>query len=136
MRQAQVLVVADHEAVRAWLRRIVERHPDLSLTGAVPTLRDAVVLARSLRPDVVVLDDRLPEIETVVACRRLLAVQPRAAVVLLTSLDDEHTDLEQVLSGAAGVVLRGADPELVAATLVEAVPTDVRPASVRPGGSP
>ncbi len=120
MGEVRVLVVVDHEAVRSWLRRIVERHPGMALRASVATLEPAVTAVRDARPDVVVLDDRLPGVPAVLACRRLLAVEPHTAVLFLSSLDDDAATLVRTLSGSAGVLLRGASADDVVTTLLDA----------------
>ena len=108
----RVMLVDDHEVVRAGLRSLVEAEDDLEVVAEAGTAADAVLRARSYKPEVVVMDVRLPDRSGVEACRDIRTERPEIAVLMLTSFSDDEALLEAVLAGASGYLLkqvRGAD---------------------------
>jgi two-component system, NarL family, response regulator DevR len=81
----RILIVDDHEVVRHGLRQVLEREPDMEIIGEAGTGLDAVRMAASERPDVVLLDAKLGDVDGAAVCRRVLAVSPATAVVVLTA---------------------------------------------------
>ena len=106
------VVVADDQAViRAALTALLEEDPDVSVVGGAVDGLDAVRMARSLCPDVVLMDIRMPGIDGLEATRRIRSRVPEVAVVMLTTYDlDEHV-FDAVRAGAAGFFLKDGDAE-------------------------
>lgn len=102
----RVLLVDDHEMVRVGLRALLRRAEDLEIVGEVGTMADAIAEAARLRPDVVLMDLRLPDGSGVEACREILSAQPRLKVLVLTSYPDEHAVMSTIMAGAAGYLLK------------------------------
>ena len=128
-----VLLVDDQALVRAGLRLILEAEPDLEVPGEAGDGVEAVRSAVELRPDVVLMDIRMPLLDGIAATQRLLQRVPRTRVVMLTTFDLDEYVVEAFRAGASGFVLKTAPPEqLVAAvrtiTLGEAL---LAPASTR-----
>jgi DNA-binding NarL/FixJ family response regulator len=112
----RVLVVDDHEVVRQGLVALLERRSGFDVVGQAGTVRDAVDLARRTRPDLVVMDVRLPDGTGIEACRDIRADIPDCRVVMLTSYPDEEAVLSSIIAGARGYVLKQVPGrELVAA---------------------
>jgi len=111
-----VLLVDDHSLVRRGFRRMLEDEADISVVGEASDGKEAVELARSLRPQVVVMDCALPEINGLEATRRILQFAPETLVLML-SMHTEETWVKQAMeAGARGYVLKNAmDLELGAA---------------------
>lgn len=111
-----VLLVDDHSLVRRGFRRMLEDEADISVVGEASDGKEAVELARSLKPRVVVMDCALPEINGLEATRRILKFAPETLVLML-SMHTEDTWVRQALeAGARGYVLKNAmDLELGAA---------------------
>jgi DNA-binding NarL/FixJ family response regulator len=110
------LLLADDEAmVRKGLRLVLEAEDDLQVVGEAADGIEAIEETQRLRPDVVLMDVRMPRLDGVEACRRLVA-ESHAKVVVLTTFDlDEHL-FEAVRAGASGFLLKASPPEeLVAA---------------------
>jgi len=111
-----VLLVDDHALVRRGFRRMLEDEEDITVKGEASDGEEAVRLARSLKPDVIVMDCALPGVNGLVATRRILEHDPKAAVLML-SMHSEDTWVRQALeAGARGYMLKNAvDLELVEA---------------------
>lgn len=101
-----VLLVDDHEVVRIGLRTLLDRRKDLHVVAAVATAEEAIAEAARSRPDVVVMDVRLPERSGIEACRDIRSSLPATRVVMLTSYPDEDAVLASILAGASGYLLK------------------------------
>lgn len=111
-----VLLVDDHALVRRGFRRLLEDEPDIVVRGEASDGEEAVELAKTLHPDVVVMDCALPGVSGLVATRRILE-DNKAVAVLMLSMHSEDTWVRQALeAGARGYMLKNAvDLELVTA---------------------
>jgi len=111
-----VLLVDDHALVRRGFRRMLEDEEDITVKGEASDGEEAVRLARALKPDVIVMDCALPGVNGLVATRKILEHNPKAAVLML-SMHSEDTWVRQALeAGARGYMLKNAvDLELVTA---------------------
>jgi len=114
--QISVLLVDDHSLVRRGFRRMLEDEPDIHVIGEASDGLEAVNLARSLKPQVIVMDCALPEINGLQATRKILEFAPQTLVLML-SMHTEETWVRQAMeAGARGYVLKNAlDLELGAA---------------------
>jgi DNA-binding NarL/FixJ family response regulator len=111
-----VLIVDDHPVVRAGLAGILAGEADLSVVGEAASAAEAVTVATALQPDVVLMDLRMPGGDGVTATTGVLAVAPRARVVVLTTYESDADILRAVEAGAAGYLLKdAARTDLVAA---------------------
>jgi len=108
--QYRVMLVDDHEIVRRGLRTVLEERPEIAVVGEAGTVRESVALAEQLRPDVIVMDLRLPDGSGVEACREIRSRIEDAKVLILTSHADEDALFSAVLAGAAGYVLKDLNP--------------------------
>ncbi|MFC5137315.1 response regulator [Actinomycetospora rhizophila] len=108
----RVFLVDDHEVVRRGVAGLLSDEPDLEVVGEAGTVAEALVRVDAVRPDVAVLDVRLPDGNGVELCRELRSRRPELACLMLTSFTDEQAILDAVLAGAAGYVIkdvRGSD---------------------------
>ena len=105
-RKIGVLLVDDHEVVRVGLRSLLSRERGIAVVGEAGTAEAAVAQAAALRPDVVVLDVRLPDRNGVEACREIRSADPRVHVIMLTSYADEEAVFSSILAGASGYLLK------------------------------
>ncbi|MFI6866077.1 response regulator [Nocardia sp. NPDC050406] len=101
-----VVLVDDHEVVRVGLRDLIESTDDLVVVGEAGTYAEAKRRLPPLRPDVAVLDVRLPDGSGVELCRELLAASPRTRCLMLTSFVDESSMIGAVLAGASGFLVK------------------------------
>jgi two-component system response regulator DevR len=112
----RILIADDHEVVRIGLAALLDRQEGFAVIGEAGTGEEAARLARVLRPDVVVMDIRMPGGSGTDACRAIREGSPATPVIMLTSYADEEALFEAIAAGAAGYVLKriGSD-ELVQA---------------------
>jgi len=102
----KILLVDDHQVVRLGVRALIDDHPRMQVVGEAGTVREAVLQAERLVPDIVVLDMRLPDGRGVDACRQIKASHPQTRVIVLTSFPDEEAILDAIANGADGYVLK------------------------------
>lgn len=102
----RVLLVDDHEVMRLGLRGVLEQRPRLQVVGEAGTVAEAVAAALEHRPDVVVMDIRLPDGSGVEACREIRAELPRTRVIMLTSFTNDEAVFSSIMAGAAGYLLK------------------------------
>lgn len=105
-RPIRVFLVDDHEVVRRGLRDLLESEPDIEVAGEAGTFAQAVARGPALRPDVAVLDVRLPDGDGIGVCRELRSRMPELACLMLTSFDDDDALLDAIMAGASGYVLK------------------------------
>ncbi|MFH8253939.1 response regulator [Streptomyces roseolus] len=115
----RVFLVDDHEVVRRGLRDLIDDEPDMRVVGEASTADQALARGPALRPDVAVLDVRLPDGDGIAVCRELRSRMPELACLMLTSFDDEDALLDAIMAGAAGYVLK----QIKGSDLVSAVRT-------------
>ncbi len=102
----KVLLADDHVVVRAGTRQLIERHPDITVVGEASNGQEAVQLAADLRPDVIVMDVRMPGMGGIEATRRIKETHPDMAVLVLTAHDDDEYVFALLQAGANGYLLK------------------------------
>jgi DNA-binding NarL/FixJ family response regulator len=115
----RVFLLDDHEVVRRGVHDLLDAEPDLTVVGEAGTAEQALVRVPALRPQVAVLDVRLPDGDGVSVCRELRSRMPGLACLMLTSFDDEEALLDAIMAGASGYVLK----QITGTDLVNAVRT-------------
>jgi DNA-binding NarL/FixJ family response regulator len=113
----RVLLVDDHEVIRVGLRTVFGQTQGVAVIGEAGTMAEAVQQAQRLKPDVILMDVRLPDGSGVDACREILGALPGTRVIFLTSYADDDSVLAAVLAGAHGYVLK----EIDSPALLEAI---------------
>jgi DNA-binding NarL/FixJ family response regulator len=117
----RVLLADDQGLVRAGFRMILRAEPDIEVVGEAADGREAVEQARVLKPDVVLMDIRMPELDGIEATRRVTALDPPARVLVLTTFDLDEYVYESLRAGASAFLLKDApEQQLVAAVRVVA----------------
>lgn len=120
MKPIRVLLAEDHTVVREGLRALLDAEGDIQVVGEAETGRQAVVQARKLRPDVVVVDIAMPLLNGLEATRQILKAQPGARVLILSAHgDDAYVEQAQAL-GAAGYLLKQTSAQVLAQAVREA----------------
>ena len=105
-RPLRLLLVDDHEVVRQGLAALLARRPAFQVVAEAGTVAEALAAARRFRPDLVIMDVRLPDGTGIEACRDIRAEMPETRVVMLTSYPDEEAVLAAILAGASGYLLK------------------------------
>jgi DNA-binding NarL/FixJ family response regulator len=106
----RVVIADDHAVVRAGLSQLLATFPEVELVGVAADGEEAVALAAEHCPDVVLMDLEMPTVDGIEATRRIRAAQPEVAVVVLTSFSDRDRILRALDAGAAGYLLKDAEP--------------------------
>jgi len=101
-----VFLLDDHEVVRRGVKDLLETAPDIRVVGEAGTVSSALARIPALRPDVAVLDVRLPDGDGVSVCREIRSKMPEVACLMLTSFGDDEALFNAIMAGAAGYVLK------------------------------
>ena len=106
MEKIRILIADDHAFVREGTRRILEQEPDLEVVAEAGNGEEAVALASDLKPDVAIIDVAMPKLDGIEATRRIKALCPAVAVLVLSAYDDDQFVFGLLEAGAAGYLLK------------------------------
>jgi two-component system, NarL family, response regulator NreC len=106
MKRVAVLLADDHALIRAGLRLVVQLHPEFTVVGEADDGRQAVAMTQSLKPDVVVMDIGMPNLNGIEACRQIRESLPETQVVMLSMHSDEGYVLQALKAGARAYLLK------------------------------
>jgi DNA-binding NarL/FixJ family response regulator len=106
----RVLIADDHGVVREGLRAVLGSEPDVEVVGEAATGNEVVEQAAEVRPDAILMDIQMPDVNGIEATRRILEVDPEVGVVVLTMFEDDDSVFSAMRAGARGYVLKGAPP--------------------------
>jgi DNA-binding NarL/FixJ family response regulator len=112
-----VLIADDQALVRLGLRKILETEPETTVVGEAADGEDAVAAARRLRPELVLMDVRMPVLDGIEATRRIIAAQPDTRVLILTTFGLDGYVYDSLRAGASGFMLKDAPPEEIVAAV-------------------
>jgi DNA-binding NarL/FixJ family response regulator len=118
---ARLLVVDDHDLMRETTQLMLEGQPDLEVVGEAVNGRQALELCRQLRPDLVLMDVRMPEMDGLAATRAIKEELPEISVLLVTAHESDDYRREGASAGAAGYVLKDAPRRQLLETVREAL---------------
>ena len=107
----KVLLVDDHELVRMGIKRLLQDVQGFKVVGVAGTGEEAIVLAKELNPDVVIMDVHMPGIGGLEATRKMIRHNPDIKILALTIYEDEPYPSRLLQAGAAGYITKGSDPE-------------------------
>jgi DNA-binding NarL/FixJ family response regulator len=114
MKPTRVLIADDHPVVRDGLRLALQLLPDAEVVGEAATGAEAIEAAVRLRPDVVIMDLHLPDMNGIEATRSILGASPDVAVLVVTMFDEDASVYAALRAGARGYLLKGADQDQIA----------------------
>jgi DNA-binding NarL/FixJ family response regulator len=103
----RVFLLDDHEVMRLGLRMVLSAESDMEVVGDAATVASALVRLPAVRPQVAVLDVRLPDGDGISACREIRSMLPDVACLMFTAYEDDQALLGAVMAGAAGYLLKG-----------------------------
>jgi DNA-binding NarL/FixJ family response regulator len=112
-----VLIADDQALVRVGLRKILESEPEMTVLGEAEDGQEAVAAARRLRPEVVLMDIRMPVLDGIEATRRIIAARPVTRVLILTTFGLDTYVYDALRAGASGFMLKDAPPEEIGAAV-------------------
>lgn len=105
-KKTQVMIADDHQIIRDGLRVLINRQKDMEVAGEAETGREAVQLARELRPDVIIMDVTMPELSGIDATRLIMAGGEKIKIIGLSMHSDRSFILGMLMSGACGYLLK------------------------------
>ena len=106
----RVLVADDDALMRAGLAAVLSSDPSIEVVGEASTGREAIALARGRRPDVILMDVRMPDLDGIAATRELSATLPSARVLILTTFEEDDYIFGGLRAGASGFLLKRTRP--------------------------
>ena len=107
----RILIVDDHELIRMAIQQFLANQPDLEVVGTATDGATAIRLSTELKPDVILMDLAMPEVDGVEATRQITALLPDTRVLVLTSFSDRERILDAIDAGAVGYLLKDAAPD-------------------------
>jgi DNA-binding NarL/FixJ family response regulator len=116
-RQIRVALVDDQALFRAGIRMLVESQPDLAFVGEAGNGKEAVAMVAGSRPDVVLMDIRMPVMDGIAATVEIMATPRPPRVIVLTTFDLDEAATRAIRGGASGFLLKDADPEFLLAAI-------------------
>src|SRR6266496_5218092 len=106
----RVLLADDHDILRQDLKMLLSMHQEMQVVGEARTGREAIVLTQEIKPDVVVMDISMPDMDGLEACQLIRSQQPATQVLMLTMHESEEYFLQALRMGAAGYLVKKAAP--------------------------
>lgn len=123
--RARILLVDDHDLTRAGLRMVVGRDPGLEVIGEARDGLEAIEMAQTLQPDLVLMDLSMPRMDGLEAMRAIKRTSPTISVLILSMYEDTDVLLEAIKAGAAGYLLKTADERRLRTAIHEALDGDL-----------
>jgi DNA-binding NarL/FixJ family response regulator len=109
MNEIRILIADDHPLFRDGMHGLLDSVPDTEVVGEATTGAEAVTLAATLQPDVILMDIKMPGINGIAATREILAASPHIGILMVTMLEDDESVFAAMRAGARGYVLKGAN---------------------------
>ncbi|HEX8034483.1 MAG TPA: response regulator transcription factor [Ktedonobacterales bacterium] len=107
----RILLADDHPLFRQGLRSLLDTLPDLEVVGEARTGEQAIMLAQTVQPDLVIMDIQMPDMNGIDATRRLIQTMPHLAILIVTMFEDDASLFAAMRAGARGYVIKDAEPD-------------------------
>ena len=111
MDEISVLIADDHTLFRKGVRKMLEAEEDVKVVGEAATGREALEQARTLMPDVILMDIKMPDLDGIEATRTLRGEMPHIGIIFVTMFDEDEFVFRGLRAGGRGYILKDADPE-------------------------
>lgn len=111
MKKIRVLIADDHELVRRGLVSIISTEQEFDIIGEAKNGREAIEMAKTTRPDIILLDIRMPDIDGITATKEIKANMPEVKILVLTAFQNEHEIFAAIGAGVSGYILKDISPE-------------------------
>jgi two-component system response regulator DevR len=106
MAKKRIMIVDDHEVVRLGLRSLLENYPDFEVVAEAESAKEAIKQVSIYRPDIILMDIRLPGMSGIEACEEIIAKYPSIKIIMLTSYAEDEMLFSSIKAGASGYVLK------------------------------
>ena len=123
-RVARLLIADDQTLFRSGLARLLDSDDRVTVVGEAVDGADAVQLAKSLKPDVVLMDIKMPNVDGIEATRRIVAENPKVKVLMLSTFDADNNVIQALKAGASGYVLKDSQPKAIVSSILAVVAGD------------
>ena len=120
MSKIRVLLADDQDIIRTGLTIILNHQPDMEVVGQAANGRAAVEAAKRLRPDVILMDLKMPDLNGIQATRQIVAALPQTQIIILTTCDTNDWVFDGIRAGAVGYLLKGASMDKLAEAVRDA----------------
>lgn len=114
-----ILLVDDHAVVRWGIKSLIERNPKFLVCGESETLEDAYEKVKDLKPDIVLLDLKLPDGDGATGCRKMKTIMPNVKIIILTAYGEDQIVVEAIKAGADGFLLKNIDSSKIISAIQE-----------------
>jgi len=118
---ARVLIADDQTLFRSGLARLLDSDERVTVVGEAVDGLEAVQLAKTLKPDVVLMDIKMPNVDGIEAARRIVTENPRVRVLMLSTFDADNNVIQALKAGASGYVLKDSQPKAIVSSIMAVV---------------
>ncbi|SCY93608.1 response regulator [Alkaliphilus peptidifermentans] len=115
----KILLVDDHAIVRCGIRSLIERNENLTVCGEAENLKEAYRMVIDLKPDIVLLDIKLPDGDGITGCREMLKLNSEIKIIILTAYAEDHIVIEAIKAGAGGYLLKNVESSRIIKAIIE-----------------
>jgi DNA-binding NarL/FixJ family response regulator len=113
MEQFRILIADDHQIFRDGMKMLLETTAEARVVGEAETGTEAVQMAAKLKPDVILMDLQMPEMDGIEAARQIISIHPESKILILTMFDDDQSVFAAIRAGARGYILKGVKRDMM-----------------------
>jgi DNA-binding NarL/FixJ family response regulator len=113
MEQFRILIADDHQIFRDGMKMLLDTTAEARVVGEAETGTEAVQMAAKLKPDVILMDLQMPEMDGIEAARQIISIHPESKILILTMFDDDQSVFAAIRAGARGYILKGVKRDMM-----------------------